>query len=65
MNNEIQKIGIIRRIKNIAKFVTSGNDIQLLDNGIELQSGYVLFQEFLPGNSYDTRVTVIGDRAFA
>ena len=26
--------------------------------------GYVLFQEFLPGNSWDTRVTVIGDRAF-
>ena len=26
---------------------------------------YVLFQEFLPGNEFDTRVTVIGDRAFA
>jgi len=26
--------------------------------------GYVLFQEFMPGNSGDTRVTVIGDRAF-
>jgi glutathione synthase/RimK-type ligase-like ATP-grasp enzyme len=26
---------------------------------------YVLFQEFLPGNDHDTRVTVIGDRAFA
>lgn len=30
-----------------------------------IQKNYVLFQEFLPGNSYDTRVTVIGDRAFA
>lgn len=27
--------------------------------------GYALFQEFLPGNDFDTRVTVIGDRAFA
>ncbi|HOP40648.1 MAG TPA: hypothetical protein PLI53_06355 [Geobacteraceae bacterium] len=27
--------------------------------------GYVCFQEFLPGNTFDTRVTVIGDRAFA
>lgn len=28
------------------------------------QQGYVLFQEFLPGNDSDTRVTVIGNRAF-
>lgn len=27
--------------------------------------GYVYFQEFLPDNAYDTRVTVIGDRVFA
>ena len=27
--------------------------------------GYVLFQEFLPDNDFDTRVTIIGDRAFA
>lgn len=26
---------------------------------------YAYFQEFLPGNDYDTRVTVIGNRAFA
>ncbi len=26
---------------------------------------YVLFQEFLPGNKFDTRVTVIGERAYA
>jgi len=26
---------------------------------------YVLFQEFLSGNEFDTRVTIIGDRAFA
>lgn len=29
-----------------------------------LQTGYFLAQEFLPDNEYDTRVTVIGDRAF-
>jgi len=27
--------------------------------------GYVYFQEFIPGNDHDTRVVVIGDRAFA
>jgi glutathione synthase/RimK-type ligase-like ATP-grasp enzyme len=29
------------------------------------QKNYALFQEFLAGNEYDTRVTVIGNRAFA
>ena len=28
------------------------------------ERGYVLFQRFMPGNSCDIRVTVIGDRAF-
>lgn len=29
------------------------------------EKGYAYFQEFLPDNKYDTRVTVIGNRAFA
>lgn len=29
------------------------------------QKNYALFQEFLPGNNFDTRVTIIGNRAFA
>jgi glutathione synthase/RimK-type ligase-like ATP-grasp enzyme len=29
------------------------------------QRGYIYFQEFVPGNDHDTRVTVIGERAFA
>ncbi len=31
----------------------------------QTQKNYVLFQKFLPNNAWDTRVTVIGDRAFA
>ena len=31
----------------------------------QVHKNYVLFQKFLPGNAWDTRVTVIGDRAFA
>ena len=31
----------------------------------EIQRGYVMFQEFLPGNEFDHRVTVVGNRAFA
>ena len=28
------------------------------------QRGYVYFQDYLPGNAFDTRITVIGNRAF-
>ncbi|PCJ37929.1 MAG: hypothetical protein COA75_01545 [Cellvibrionales bacterium] len=31
----------------------------------EIHHGYAYFQEFLPDNDYDTRVTIIGNRAFA
>jgi glutathione synthase/RimK-type ligase-like ATP-grasp enzyme len=31
----------------------------------QINKNYILFQEFMPDNSYDTRVTVIGNRAFA
>lgn len=30
----------------------------------ELHKNYILFQEFLPDNNFDTRITVIGNRAF-
>jgi glutathione synthase/RimK-type ligase-like ATP-grasp enzyme len=32
---------------------------------MQQEQGYVYFQEFLPNNVFDTRVTIIGDRAFA
>ncbi len=32
---------------------------------LEIHKNYVYFQRFLPDNTYDTRVTVIGKRAFA
>lgn len=28
------------------------------------ERGYIYFQEFLPNNAFDTRITIIGDRAF-
>lgn len=31
----------------------------------QIEKNYVYFQDFIPGNSGDTRVTVIGNRAFA
>lgn len=48
------------------------DSLRLLAKGIppapsrrsDVHRGYVLLQEFLPGNDFDTRVTVIGSRAF-
>ena len=31
---------------------------------MQRERGYAYFQDFIPGNQFDTRVTVIGDRAF-
>lgn len=40
-------------------------NIRKMRMNIPREKGYVYFQEFFPGNDHDTRVTVIGDRAFA
>jgi glutathione synthase/RimK-type ligase-like ATP-grasp enzyme len=51
------------RLRGTAKMLLKG--VNLKPSGSwELHKNYVLFQEFLPGNDYDTRVTVIGNRAF-
>lgn len=41
------------------------NNILAQRKAVPPERGYALFQEFLPGNAHDTRVTVIGHRAFA
>lgn len=48
-----------RVVKGWRALLTGDGD-QLQD----LHRDYALFQEFLPGNNYDTRITVIGERAF-
>lgn len=53
-----------RRLFLTAYLLLRGKLPTFSDNGNEPQSGYVLFQEFLPDNAFDTRVTVIGNRAF-
>lgn len=55
-----------RRIFNAAKVLLRGNPPEKPDErSWELHKNYVLFQEFLPGNEFDTRVAVVGNRAFA
>jgi len=53
----------LRRGREAAR-VLRGKSPRPLDRRSELQRGYFYVQEFLEGNDFDTRVTVVGDRAF-
>jgi glutathione synthase/RimK-type ligase-like ATP-grasp enzyme len=39
--------------------------IQQMKREVARERGYVYFQDFIPGNDFDTRITIIGNRAFA
>jgi hypothetical protein len=58
-------LGLRDRAKFLVRQSLLGRPYQIRDDGYELQAGYVYFQEFLSGNEYDTRVSVIGNRAWA
>jgi glutathione synthase/RimK-type ligase-like ATP-grasp enzyme len=55
-----------RALRNISTFAVFGTEPEPepTRGDWQLHKNYVLFQEFLHDNSYDTRVTVIGNRAF-
>jgi hypothetical protein len=53
-----------RRLSAVLHLLRTG-DGPRQGNRSEVQRDYMYLQEFLPGNDGDTRVTVIGDRAFA
>ena len=60
------------KYKNFEDFIKHKADQYLLNkiHGInpetwQTEKNYVLFQRFLPNNNFDTRITVIGNRAFA
>ncbi len=52
-------------LKSSVKYIFSGKYPPLPHTYWMPQKGQVLFQEFLPDNDHDTRVTIIGKRAFA
>jgi glutathione synthase/RimK-type ligase-like ATP-grasp enzyme len=52
-------LNVIRRIPQVLVKIRSTNRL------MGLEKGYIYFQDFIPNNKFDTRVTVIGDRAFA
>lgn len=52
------------RLKNAARCIL-GKRIKGHFGGAPIQRGSILFQEFISGNTFDIRITVIGNRAFA
>jgi glutathione synthase/RimK-type ligase-like ATP-grasp enzyme len=52
-------LNVVRRIPQVLARIRGAR--RMMGN----EKGYAYFQDFIPGNSFDTRVTVIGDRAFA
>lgn len=52
-------LNVIRRITQVLAKIR--NNRRLIGREI----GYAYFQDFIPGNNFDTRVNIIGDRAFA
>lgn len=53
------------RVADAAMHIATGEMPRLPEYWWKPEKGYAFFQEFLPGNAFDTRVTVIGERAFA
>lgn len=59
------RLGWPKRLKAAAKAVLRGWPPRRAAVHTRPHGGYALFQEFLAGNAFDTRVTAVGRRAFA
>jgi glutathione synthase/RimK-type ligase-like ATP-grasp enzyme len=66
IKNRLRKINGIRSLANrLRRLPGSFKRRHELAEVLPRQRGYLYFQDFLPGNAFDTRVVVIGNRAFA
>jgi glutathione synthase/RimK-type ligase-like ATP-grasp enzyme len=54
---------LLRRLRAVTT-LAKGHHPYAPTEQAELQHGYFFAQEFLPGNDFDVRITIIGDRAF-
>ena len=57
--------GLAKRSRDATRLLVKGVPPSHGSRRTILQKNYLLLQEFLPDNAHDTRVTVIGNRAFA
>ena len=66
--NMDQKLRLTKKIKNPLRLITKIkkhiNDVAKEKKSNAIERNYVLFQKFLPKNNYDTRIIVVGERAF-
>ncbi|MBN2799006.1 MAG: hypothetical protein JXX28_07645 [Deltaproteobacteria bacterium] len=67
--NELHVVRKHRKIGDLPSFLRSLPERverrRRLDRAMGREQGYVYFQAFVPGNTHDTRVNIIGRRAFA
>lgn len=54
----------LRRLNDALRYLWRAEYPMLRPVWWKPEYGYAYFQEFLPGNEFDTRISVIGDRAF-
>jgi hypothetical protein len=64
LNRDGAIVRLARRLVHAARAARTGTSSST-GTGRDLEKGFLLLQEFLDGNAFDTRVTVIGNRAFA
>jgi len=55
---------LVRRVGDGLRYIWRGEYPRLPLFWWKPEYGYAYFQEFLPDNNYDTRITIIGNRAF-
>jgi glutathione synthase/RimK-type ligase-like ATP-grasp enzyme len=68
LENFDQKLRLTKKIKNplqlIAKIKKHLKDVNTEKKTNTVERNYVFFQKFLPKNDFDTRIIVVGERAF-
>lgn len=61
LNDARKRRDIINKVKRLPRALTN---IWRKRRSMGKEKGYIYFQDFMAGNAFDTRITVIGDRAF-
>ncbi len=64
-STSFKDFNIYKKIKNLAWHLKMRSKGQPVETNYTPQKNYILFQKYLPNNQFDTRITIIGNRAFA